>query len=465
MHSILIVDDEQSMREFLSILLKKEGYAVHTASNAREALQQIEERIFSLIISDIKMPGMDGLQLLQKVRKISPDTLVLMITAFGSTDTAIEAMKKGALDYIIKPFKVDKIKMIIRNALKKIDLEQENALLRRELFARNGLDRIIGRSPLMKSVFEIIRKTADSKSNVLITGESGTGKDLVAQAIHRLSRRKDNPFVAINCGALPENLLESELFGYQQGAFTGAMENKKGLFEVADGGSIFLDEIGELEPAMQVKLLRVLQNQEFRRIGGTDDIQVDVRIIAASNQDFNKIVEEKRFREDLYYRLNVIPIEIPSLRERKEDIPLLVNHFLKKVAPDRTLTITEECMERLCRYEWKGNVRELENTIERSVVLSQKDRITTEHLPRHIMEGRILGQSPKVDLPDSGIDFDRIIRDLERDLLTQALTKAGGIKKEAARILNMSFRSFRYKLSKYEIGQQEDPRKEEEVPG
>ncbi len=460
MHSILIVDDEQSMREFLSILLEKEGYTVRTASHAREALQYIEEQIFSLIISDIKMPGMDGLKLLEAIRKISPDTQVLMITAFGSTDTAIEAMKKGALDYVIKPFKVDKIKMTIRNALKKIDLEQENALLRRELFAHNGLDRIIGKSPLMQSVFEIIQKTADSKSNVLITGESGTGKDLVAQAIHRLSRRKDHSFVAVNCGALPENLLESELFGYQRGAFTGAMENKKGLFEVADEGSIFLDEIGELEPAMQVKLLRVLQDQEFRRIGGTEDLQVDVRVIAASNQNFDQLVEEKRFREDLYYRLNVIPIEIPSLRERKEDIPLLVHHFLKKVAPERRLTVTRECMERLCGYEWKGNVRELENTIERAAVLSEEDRITTEHLPRHIMEERMIVPSSKLELPDGGIDFDRIISNMERDLLTQALAKSGGIKKEAARILNMSFRSFRYKLSKYEIGQRGDNKTE-----
>jgi len=312
---------------------------------------------------------------------------------------------------------------------------------------------------LMRSVFEIIQKTADSKSNVLITGESGTGKDLVAQAIHRLSRRKEHPFVAVNCGALPENLLESELFGYQRGAFTGAMENKKGLFEVADGGSIFLDEIGELNPTMQVKLLRVLQNQEFRRIGGTDDIQVDVRIIAASNQDFDQLVEEKRFREDLYYRLNVIPIEIPPLRKRKEDIPLLVNHFLKKVAPERSLTVTEECMERLCRYEWKGNVRELENTIERTVVLSQEERVTMEHLPRHIIEGQLLALPRKMDLPDDGVDFDRVISDMERDLLTQALAKAHGVKKEAARILNMSFRSFRYKLSKYEIGQRGDDKK------
>lgn len=460
MHSILIVDDEQSMREFLSILLEKEGYAVRTASNARKALQLIEQQIFSVIISDIKMPGMDGLQLLEEVRKISPDTLVLMITAFGSTDTAIEAMKKGALDYIIKPFKVDKIKIIIRNALKKIELEQENALLRRELFAREGLDRIIGKSPVIESVFEIIRKTADSKSNVLITGESGTGKDLVAQAIHRMSRRKNHPFVAVNCGALPENLLESELFGYQRGAFTGAMENKKGLFEVADCGSIFLDEIGEMKPTMQVKLLRVLQNQEFRRIGGTDDIQVDVRVIAASNQDFDRLVEEKLFREDLYYRLNVIPIEIPPLRKRKEDIPLLVDHFLKKIDPGRALTVTEDFMERLCRYEWKGNVRELENTIERAVVLSQGDRVTTEFLPRHIMKGQPFALQPKMDLPDDGVDFDRVISDLERDLLTQALAKSGGIKKEAARILNMSFRSFRYKLSKYEIGQRGDNKTE-----
>jgi two-component system response regulator PilR (NtrC family) len=459
MDSILVVDDEKSMREFLAIMLEKEGYAVKAASNAKTALRLIEEQIFSLVITDIKMPGMTGIELLEEVQQLSPETLVLMITAFGSTDTAVEAMKKGAFDYILKPFKVDEIKLIIRNALDKHHLSQENALLKEKLYCRDGVNEIVGRSRAIKSVFQIIHKTAKSKSNVLITGESGTGKELVAQAIHRLSRRGDKPFVTVNCGALPENLLESELFGYQRGAFTGAAENKKGLFEVADGGSIFLDEIGEMNPTMQVKLLRVLQSQEFRRIGGTEDIHVDVRIIAASNQDFEQSVQEKRFREDLYYRLNVIPIELPPLRERKEDIPLLVQHFLDKYATGKETRITRECMDLLTRHEWKGNVRELENVIERALVLSQSDQITVGSLPPHIAGISVSPEVPSPEMPDEGVDFDRVITEMEKDLLLKALEKSGGVKKEAARILKMSFRSFRYKLSKYEIGKLEETKK------
>jgi len=452
MRSILVVDDEKSMREFLAILLGKEGYRVKTAENADQCLKWIEKEIFSLVISDIKMPGMNGIQLLERIHAVSPDTQVLIITAFGSTDSAVEAMKKGAIDYVVKPFKVDEIKIIIQNALEKKRLEQENTLLRQELYAINGLEEIIGKSPAMKSVFEIIRKTASSRSNILITGESGTGKELIARAIHRLSRRKEKPFVTVNCGALPENLLESELFGHQKGAFTGAAENKKGLFEAADGGTLLLDEIGEMNPSMQVKLLRVLQDQEFRRIGGIDNIRVDVRIIAATNRDLEKIVHEKRFREDLYYRLNVIPIEAPPLRERREDIPLLVGHFLKKYSPDKTMGITQECMDLLIRQEWKGNVRELENVIERAVVMTQGRQITLESLPRRIVSGHEENLPDFVHMPSEGLDFDRIITDMEKSLLLKALEKSGWVKKEAARILNMSFRSFRYKLSKYEIG-------------
>ncbi len=451
MDPILIVDDEQSMREFLSIMLEKEGYSVKTAHSAKEALRMIEKEIFALVISDIKMPGMDGIQLLAEIRKISPDTQVLMITAFGSTDTAVEAMRKGAIDYVVKPFKVDEIKIIIQNALEKKRLEQENALLKQELLSLGGLDRIVGKSQAMQHVFSVIQKTANSKSNVLITGESGTGKELVARAIHRLSQRAVKPFVSVNCGALPENLLESELFGYQRGAFTGAVENKKGLFEVADGGTIFLDEIGEMTPAMQVKILRVLQDQEFRRIGGIEDIRVDVRVIAASNQNFDQIVKEKKFREDLYYRLNVIPIEVPSLRERRDDIPLLVSHFLKKYSPNGALSVTQECMDLLVRHEWKGNVRELENIIERSIVMMQGDRITVDCLPKHILEGAESSGDLTVEIPADGVDFDRVIAEIEQDLLLKALHKTGWVKKEAARVLNMSFRSFRYKLSKYGI--------------
>ncbi len=454
MQSILVVDDEQSMREFLSIMLSKEGYSVEAVGNARECLQRIDQDIFDLVISDIKMPGMDGLQLLDEIRRVSPDTLVLMMTAFGSTDTAVEAMKKGAIDYVVKPFKVDEIKIIIRNALDRKHLEQENELLRQELSAREGCDQIVGKSGVMRAVFEIIHKTANSKSNVLITGESGTGKELVAKAIHRLSRRRDRAFVTVNCGALPENLLESELFGYQRGAFTGAVENKKGLFEVAHEGTIFLDEIGELDPTMQVKLLRVLQEQEFRRIGGTEDIRVDVRVIAASNQDFEKSVREKRFREDLYYRLNVIPIEVPALRERPEDIPLLVRHFLKKYSPEKEISITEESMNILTRHTWKGNVRELENVIERAIVMTQGSELTVESFPQSVSGVHASMGHPMVDIPTEGMDFDRVIAEIEKDLLLQALKKTGWVKKEAARILNMSFRSFRYKLSKYDINKE-----------
>ncbi len=455
MHSILIVDDEESMREFLSIMLEKEGYSVKRASNAKEALRMIEKDIFALVITDIKMPGMDGIQLLAEVRKCSPDTQVLMITAFGSTDTAVEAMKKGAIDYVIKPFKVDEMKIIIRNALEKKRLEEENTLLKQELFSLAGLDQIVGKSEAMLDVFQVVQKTSNSKSNVLITGESGTGKELAARAIHQLSPRAERPFVAINCGALPENLLESELFGYQRGAFTGAVENKKGLFEVADGGTIFLDEIGELFPTMQVKLLRVIQEQEFRRVGGIENICVDVRVIAASNQDFEKMVKEKRFREDLYYRLNVIPIELPPLRKRKEDIPLLVKHFLNKFSSNGVVTISRDCMELLSRHEWKGNVRELENVIERAMVMCQGDRITVENLPQNIVKKTETIDHLSMEIPEEGVDFDRMIEDVEKDLLLKALQKAGWVKKEAARILNMSFRSFRYKLSKYGIGKEE----------
>lgn len=451
MDSILIVDDEESMREFLSIMLGKEGYTVKMASNAAEALAMIEKEIFSLVITDMKMPGMNGIQLLEEVNKISSETRVLMITAFGSTDTAVEAMKKGAIDYVVKPFKVDEIKIIVRNALDKRRLEEENTLLKQELFSLGRLDQIVGKSPAMLEVFETIQKTAKSKSNVLISGESGTGKELLARAIHGLSRRADRPFVTVNCGALPENLLESELFGYQRGAFTGAVENKKGLFQVADQGTIFLDEIGELVPAMQVKLLRVLQDHEFRRIGGLEDIRVDVRVIAASNQDFEKIVREKRFREDLYYRLNVIRIEAPPLRERSEDIPLLVNHFVKRHSPKRTMSVSQDCMDLLMRHEWKGNVRELENAIERSVVLCRDGRITVESLPKNIVETAESLEHPSMEIPEDGVDFDRVISEMEQELLLKALEKTGGVKKEAANILNMSFRSFRYKLSKYGI--------------
>ena len=458
MASILVVDDEQSMREFLSIMLRKEGYAVRAAASAEEALEWIGRELFSLVISDIKMPGMDGIALLREVRRISPETQVLMITAFGSTETAVEAMKQGAVDYVVKPFQVDEIKILIRNALERRRLEEENALLRRQVREQQGVERIVGRGPAMQRVFEVIRRTAATRSNVLITGESGTGKELVARAVHALSRRAEGPFVCVNCGALPENLLESELFGHVKGAFTGAVEHKKGLFEAADGGTLFLDEIGEMPLPMQVKLLRVLQDQAFRRVGGTDEVRVDVRVIAASNRDLRALVREGGFRQDLYYRLSVIPIEVPPLRERMEDLPLLVEHFLGKVSPDRPVSVAPDFLERLAAYSWPGNVRELENVIERAVVLTPAGRLTAEHLPPDLLDGRGAGGPVAVRLPEGGLHFEEVIASIEKDLLAQALERAGGVKKEAARILGMSFRSFRYRLAKYGIGTSEAER-------
>jgi two-component system response regulator PilR (NtrC family) len=329
MSRILVVDDEQSMRDFLSIMLKKEGYDVVAAENGSGALKAIQAEIFDLVITDVKMSGVDGIEVLRTIKEVSPETVVIMITAFATAETAVEAMKLGAYDYITKPFKVDEIKLVIWKAIEKRHLRKENILLRREIESRVGFANFIGTSAPMQSVFSLIRQVADTKSTVLITGDSGTGKELVAKAIHFNSSRKGGPFVTVNCGALPETLLESELFGYMKGAFTGATSNKQGLFEAAAGGTIFLDEISATTPALQIKLLRVLQEREFMRVGGTVDIKMDARVIAASNRDLLSEISKGTFREDLYYRLNVIPIHLPSLRDRREDIPLLVEFFLK----------------------------------------------------------------------------------------------------------------------------------------
>ena len=330
MNKILVIDDEQSMRDFLSIMLKKEGYDVVAAEAGADALKAVQTEIFDLVISDVKMPGLDGIDVLRTVKELSPETVVIMITAYASAETAVEAMKLGAYDYITKPFKVDEIKLIIQKALEKRHLRKENILLKREMGARLGFENFIGTSDAMQKVFLLIRQVADTASTVLIAGESGTGKELVARAVHFNSSRRDKPFVTVNCGALPETLLESELFGYMKGAFTGATSNKQGLFEAANSGTIFLDEISATTPALQIKLLRVLQEREFMRVGGTTEIKVDTRVIAASNRDLLDEVSKGTFRQDLYYRLNVIPIHLPPLRERKEDIPLLVNFFLNK---------------------------------------------------------------------------------------------------------------------------------------
>lgn len=446
---ILIVEDENSMREVLRILLEGESYEVTSASDGLEGLSHIDKDIFDLVITDIKMPGADGFEVLKRVKNISPDTIVIMITAFGTTEAAIEAMKVGAYDYIHKPFKMDEIRIIVKKALEKKRLSEEVSLLRDKVKITYRLENIIGQSSKMQDLFKLVPKVAQSNSNVLIIGESGSGKELVAIALHNLSNRKDRNFVAINCSAFPEGLLETELFGHMKGSFTGAMQNKQGLFEIADGGSIFLDEIGEMPINLQAKLLRVLENGTFRRVGGTTDIRVDVKVISATNKDIKVEIASGRFREDLYYRLNVVPIYISPLRERKEDIPLLVEHFLKKIS-DHTKKITPEAMRILIEYPWKGNVRELENVVERVALLTEKEEITPAELPNEI-----IGYAEEIkeipELTEEGINLDTIMTDIEKKYLLKALEKSGGVKKKAAKLLNLSFRSFRHRLSKYGI--------------
>jgi two-component system response regulator PilR (NtrC family) len=458
MGRILIVDNESSMREFLTIVLGKEGYSVSSAEDGSQALKALEKHSFDLVLTDIRMPNMGGLELLKALKVVSPETITVMMTAYASTGTAIEAMKEGAYDYLTKPFQVDEVKLIIKNALERKRLQKENIQLRSELKGQSSFTRIIGKSEKMKKVLDLVMKVADSKSNVLIYGESGTGKELIARAIHYNSGRQHAPLVPVNCGALPEALLESELFGHMKGSFTGAISNKEGLFEIAHEGSIFLDEIGETSLSIQVKLLRVIQEKEFRRVGGSKDIKVDVRIIAATNKKLEKLVEEGRFREDLYYRLDVIPIVLPPLRDRPEDIPLLVDFFLQKF--NRSMgkeieRIEAEAMRLLVNQEWRGNVRELENAIERTVALSSNNILTTEDF-----SGCFLKPSQSIPIPASipqeGLDLEDLIDKVEKELLLKALNETHWVKKEAAKLLHINFRSFRYRLQKHGIKRKRD---------
>ena len=444
---ILVVDDERSMREILEIFLKNEGYSVTAASNGESALEVMKHDHFDLIITDMKMPKVGGLELLKNVKEIYPDTVVVIITAFGTTESAVEAMKLGAFDYITKPFQMDEIRLVVKNALEKQMLQQEVSILKEQL-KPPSLENILGRSPSMMELFTIISKTAESNANVLISGESGTGKELVAKAVHGLSPRKDRHFVAVNCAAIPEGLLESELFGHMKGAFTGAAANKQGLFELANEGTLFLDEIGEMPLPLQAKLLRAIEDGTFRRVGGISDIKVDVRIIAATNKDIKAFVEKGQFREDLYFRLNVLSVRIPPLRERGDDIPLLVDHFLRKFAGDKK-NFSQEAVEMLKNYQWKGNVRELENIIERVVLLCDRAVIGVENLPEEIRS--VSTSSKEISVPRGGVDFERIIEDLEKAYLLKALEQTNGVKTEAAKLLNLTFRSFRHKLKKYGI--------------
>jgi two-component system response regulator PilR (NtrC family) len=451
---ILIVDDERSMRDVLSIMLKRVGYGVTVASDGEEAIAHIDKELFDLVITDLKMPKAGGLEVLKAVKESSPESVVLIITAYASTESAVEAMKLGAYDYLTKPFQVDEVQLIIRNALEKRRLSTENILLKREMASQSSFAQIIGQSEAMQKVFDVVRKVADTKSNVLISGESGTGKELIARAIHHNSARSRLPFVTVNCSAMPEPLLESELFGHMKGAFTGAVFNKAGLFEMANGGSIFLDEIGETTPAMQVKLLRVIQEREFRRVGGTRDVKVDVRIIAATNKDLEKAVAEGTFREDLYYRLDVIPILLPPLRHRTGDIPVLAQHFLERFARASRKpvpSLTPETMSLLVAHEWKGNVRELENLIERVVAFASEPLITEAHISGWLHRPAVSPQAYPTDLPVDGLDLEGLINSIEKDLLLKALEKAKWVKKKAARLLQLNTRSFRYRLEKYAI--------------
>jgi two-component system response regulator PilR (NtrC family) len=453
---ILVVDDEKSLREVMSIMLKRAGYSVTEAADGEEAIGQVSRDIFDLVITDLRMPKADGMDVLKAVKSSSPDTVVLVVTAFATADSAVEAMKHGAYDYLTKPFQVDEVQFIIRNALEKRRLSTENMLLKREMASQSSFAQIVGQSEAMQKVFDVVRKVADAKSNVLICGESGTGKELVARAIHYNSARSVMPFVAVNCSAVPETLLESELFGHMKGSFTGAVANKAGLFEVANGGTIFLDEIGDTTPAIQVKLLRVIQEREFRRVGGNQDMKVDVRVIAATNRDLEKAVADGSFREDLYYRLDVIPIRLPPLRLRTGDIPLIVKHFLEKFAQESgkaAPVLTPEAMHVLLGHEWRGNVRELENLIERVVAFAAGGSVT-EHDIRGWLHHSITPpaqQGIPTDLPEDGLDLEGLINGIEKDLLMKALERTRWVKKKAARLLRLNTRSFRYRLEKYAI--------------
>ncbi len=453
MPNILIVDDEQSYRQLLSLVFQTDGNNIRTAMNGRQALEALQEEPADIIISDVKMPDMDGIELLRNVRETLPDIGVVLMTAFASVETAREAFKLGADDFITKPFDVEELKLIVRKTLEKQALLEENRAFKRAQRERGSVKNIIGTSAVMNAIFQMIDTVAEVQSTVLVTGESGTGKELVARAIHDLSPRAEKPFISINCGAFTETLLESELFGYVKGAFTGANTNRKGLFEAAHGGTIFLDEIGEMSPAMQVKLLRVLQERKVRPVGGHDEQSIDARVIAATNRDLKQMSTEGTFREDLFYRISVIPIHLPPLRERKEDIDQLIDHFIKKFCDQagKSLTIGPKAIDILKNYAWHGNVRELEHTIERAVALERSDEIQPEQLPDHITNYNPQRINAEFDLPDEGVNLVTHLDNLEKTYVVEALRKTGGNQTKAAELLQMPVRSLRHLLDKHSI--------------
>ncbi len=444
--TILLVDDKPNNLEVLGALLRQEGYEVRTARSGQDALADARAVLPDVVITDLKMPKMDGLEFFQAIRALDPDLATIFITAFGTVESAVAAIKLGAYDYLTKPLDHEKLRLIVRRALDQRRITRENRDLKTALRARQAFDRIVGASPNMQQLLQLVRTVASSSANVLLQGESGTGKELIAQAVHDASPRRENRLAVVSCSALSESLLESELFGHEKGAFTGATARKRGWFEVADGGTLFLDEIGEMSPRLQVKLLRVLQERVIERVGGTDPVRVDFRLIAATNRDLKADVGAGRFREDLYYRLSVISLRVPPLRERREDIPPLVSHFLQKYGGregKHVTSVAPEVMERLVQYPWPGNVREMENAMERAVVVAASDRVTLDMLPEEIREWSSAGRAVPRPMEECTLE------EMERFLIEKALERAGGNKSHAARLLNIHRRSVYNRLKKY----------------
>lgn len=463
---ILVVDDEESIREFLNIMLRKEGYDVTCVEDGQKAIDVLKKKSFDMIVSDLQMPNVTGIELLKHVKDNYPDLLFMLITAFGTTETAVEAMKLGAYDYLTKPFKIDEVRINIANALRSQSLEVENRTLKKELKKEYSFQNLVGNSAPMHAIFEMVKRVSETPTNILVTGESGTGKEMVAKAIHYNGPFKDKAFVSVNCGAIPETLMESEMFGHKKGSFTGAVADKVGLFETAEDGTLFLDEVGELPLTIQVKLLRAIQERVVRRVGATEDTKINVRIIAATNRDLESMVQEGSFRQDLYYRLNVIMIKAPALRERKADIGMLAKHFLQKynerLSKDIS-EITEDAMKVLESYDYPGNVRELENIIERTVALEAGASILPESLPPFIKTtsgSRQMVSSDGIEITEDGVDLDKIIGQIEKELIIKAIHSADGVKKRAAKLLGITFRSMRYRVEKYGLGSIEESEEE-----
>ncbi|MDQ5985478.1 MAG: Regulatory protein AtoC [Syntrophus sp. SKADARSKE-3] len=451
---ILIADDDELNRNNLTELLESSGYMVKAVSNGKQAMDEFVHDRYDLVVTDLRMPHANGLEVLKFIKEINSENLVILITGYGSVDSAVDAMRLGAFDYVTKPLKDELVKLTVARALSYAKLKEENVVLKDHLKEKFDVGKMIGYSETIKKVFEKIEKVASTDSTVLVHGESGTGKELVARAIHFNSERRDCPMIPVNCGAIPEELLESELFGHEKGAFTGAIRTRVGRFELAQGGTIFLDEIGDMSPSLQVKLLRVIQEKQFERIGGMKTINADVRIIAATNQDLERLVAEKRFREDLYYRINVIPIHLPPLRERGLDIAILANHFLKIFSHSKKRNvhrIAPDVMDLLLSYNWPGNVRELENLIEMLVVMKEDGDIVISDLPEKISRKKESANSVyNVIFPEEGVDFNQMVIQFEKDLLVKALDKCGGVKNQAAKLLNLNRTTLVEKLKRFE---------------